>query len=263
MINAEKLGEQLGTLVKAAIARESSLIRSDFVKELHKLQLEIERLKVIPQPVVPVPISIKSCTVLEDGTLSVELSDGTLLNAGKVIGPKGDKGDPGADAKGLDGDKGDPGADGVGLADAIIDRDGHLVLTLTNGRTKSLGEVIGRDGKPGLDGKPGTDGADGLSLEDLDIEMVDERHFKVFARREGKAVEKVLRVPAMIYRSIYKDGETYEPGDAVTFGGSIWIAEKEVAGKPGEDSGWRLAVKRGRDGRDFEVRDEPKGGIKL
>ncbi len=37
--------------------------------------------------------------------------------------------------------------DGVGLADALIDRDHVLVLTMTDGRAKSLGRVVGRDGK--------------------------------------------------------------------------------------------------------------------
>ena len=40
----------------------------------------------------------------------------------------------------------------------------------------------------------------------------------------------------------------YERGDAVTYGGSLWIAQRDTNEYPrGEDSGWRLAVKRGRD----------------
>jgi len=38
------------------------------------------------------------------------------------------------------------GQDGIGLASALIDRDGNLVVTLTNGAQKELGPVVGRDG---------------------------------------------------------------------------------------------------------------------
>lgn len=37
------------------------------------------------------------------------------------------------------------GADGVGLADALIDREGRLVITTTAGETKALGVVVGKD----------------------------------------------------------------------------------------------------------------------
>jgi len=36
--------------------------------------------------------------------------------------------------------------DGVGVAGAIIDRDGNLVLTTTDGAQKDLGKVVGKDG---------------------------------------------------------------------------------------------------------------------
>jgi collagen type III alpha len=55
----------------------------------------------------------------------------------------------------------------------------------------------------------------------------------------------------VIDRGVYKAGETYEPGDAVTWGGSLWIAQKQTDAKPDTpESGFRLAVKRGRDGKD-------------
>lgn len=37
------------------------------------------------------------------------------------------------------------GQDGIGLAGALIDRDGNLVVTLTNGEAKVLGPVVGKD----------------------------------------------------------------------------------------------------------------------
>lgn len=38
--------------------------------------------------------------------------------------------------------------DGVGLAGALIDREGNLVLTLTDGSHKDLGKVVGKDAEP-------------------------------------------------------------------------------------------------------------------
>jgi hypothetical protein len=43
---------------------------------------------------------------------------------------------------------------------------------------------------------------------------------------------------------------TYVAGDGVTLGGSFFIAQTTTAAKPGKSDEWRLAVKRGTDGRD-------------
>lgn len=66
--------------------------------------------------------------------------------------------------KGDKGDTGEKGDTGDGVADAFIDGEGKLVLTFTDGRTKTLGKVVGengRDGRDGVDGKDGRDGVDG------------------------------------------------------------------------------------------------------
>src|SRR5690606_7468488 len=68
-------------------------------------------------------------------------------------GEKGDKGDPGKD--GRDGIDGRDGADGVGVAGAVINRDGELVITLSDGTTRDLGRVVGKDGASGRDGADG------------------------------------------------------------------------------------------------------------
>ena len=38
------------------------------------------------------------------------------------------------------------GKDGVGLAGSFIDRTGSLILTMTDGSTRDLGVIVGRDG---------------------------------------------------------------------------------------------------------------------
>jgi hypothetical protein len=59
-----------------------------------------------------------------------------------------------------------------------------------------------------------------------------------------------LTMPVVIDRGVYQSGKQYEQGDAVTWGGSMWIAKEATEAKPDSGEGWRLAVKRGRDGKD-------------
>lgn len=68
---------------------------------------------------------------------------------------------------------------------------------------------------------------------------------------DGTVTEKHFDLPVMIDRGVFKHGSTYKPGDAVTWGGSLWIAQEPTADKPGEPGakGWRLAVKKGRDAK--------------
>lgn len=85
----------------------------------------------------------------------------------------------------------------------------------------------------------------------LEIEQ-NGREFKVVARRSsGAEVSKSIKVASLIDRGVFKAGNEYEAGDGVTWGGSYFIAQKDAPlGHPGEPGcdGWRLAVKRGRDG---------------
>lgn len=163
-------------------------------------------------------------------------------------GPKGDPGEPGPAGK--DGRDGKDGKDGVGLADAVIDRDGQLVVTMTDGRAKALGIVVGKDGAPGERGADGRDGKDGLGFDDLSVEQRDDRTF-VFRFARGEQVKEfAFSVPVVIDRGVYRPENAYAKGDGVTWGGSFWIAQKDTSEKPGDGDGWRLAVKKGRDGRD-------------
>lgn len=96
------------------------------------------------------------------------------------------------------------------------------------------------------------DGVDGMSIEDLTVE--DDGDGRVtfrFARGEVSR-EFTIRVPRFKDLGVYREGQANQKGDGVTFGGSFWIAQQDdPPGKPGDpDSGWRLAVKKGRDGKD-------------
>lgn len=149
-----------------------------------------------------------------------------------------------------DGKDGVDGKDGIGLAGALIDRSGELVVTLTNGEAKNLGPIVGKDGDPGKPGK------DGFSLKHFDAElMADGRTILLkFEDESDQSFSVELGVPAMIYRGVFKEGEQYEKGDTVTWGGSIWHCDQGTTEKPDASKAWRLAVKRGRDGKDGVVR---------
>jgi hypothetical protein len=58
--------------------------------------------------------------------------------------------------------------------------------------------------------------------------------------------------PSLEYAGVWEATKTYGRNDAVSWAGSIWIARRDDnLKKPGlVGSGWQLAVKRGRDGKD-------------
>jgi hypothetical protein len=184
-----------------------------------------------------------------DGKDGLNGADGALGRDG-VDGKDGSAGIDGKD--GAPGEKGIDGKDGIGLAGALIDREGRLVVTLTDGTTRDLGPVVGKDGAEGLrgsDGKDGRDGADGLGFDDLEVVHDGVRGFTFRFARGEQVKEFPFTLPVVIDKGVFKDGSEYEPGDGVTWAGSFWIAQEKTAEKPDSGRGWRLAVKRGRDGK--------------
>ncbi|STH49713.1 portal protein [Escherichia coli] len=87
-------------------------------------------------------------------------------------------------------------------------------------------------------------------VADIDVSMTGERSFTVVVRQSsGQRTEKTFSLPVMLYRGVFRAGETYHPGDTVTWGGSLWHCNSMTEDKPGEahSSAWTLAAKRGRD----------------
>lgn len=166
--------------------------------------------------------------------------------------PEAVKGDPGKDcdmeavaqliADGLEKAVGAiPAAkDGVGVAGAMKNAEGHLILTLSDGTLCDIGMVDGRDGKNG----------ETFTLDDFDIVQTDDRTFK-FCFTRGETMHSFeFALPFPLDRGVWAEDGQYEKGDAVSWAGSFWIAQRDNPGKPDStDSGWRLAVKRGRDGK--------------
>jgi hypothetical protein len=184
-----------------------------------------------------------------DGLHGKDGINGVAGLAGKdgADGLRGSDGAPGADGRnGVDGLHGKDGANGVGVAGALIDREGHLLLTLSDGTLHKMGLVIGKDGAAGLNGK---DGADGMGFDDMQWEYDGERTLTLKMVRGEREKKQIFTLPIPLYREVWNPTLTYEKGDAVTRSGSTWIAITAPTGAPGDpDSGWKLAVKTGTKG---------------
>lgn len=152
-------------------------------------------------------------------------------------GPRGEPGVPGvAGERGLPGERGERGETGLRGEPGLMGPAGPMGERGADG-------LAGRDGAPsmvpGPQGERGERGADGIAtLEELD------------ARIEARFAELQVRTIADSYQGVFKPGMTYTRGLLATWDGSLWLSVEETSAKPGEkDSGWRLVVKRGADGR--------------
>jgi hypothetical protein len=159
--------------------------------------------------------------------------------------------------------EGMPGPPGPAGKDGRDGKDG--VDLITSDLTKDLGALRERiavaEVKTGVPGPAGRDGQDGLGWDDLTVVQNNERHFTVKAMR-GDRVKEIgtITVPTMVFRGLYVEGKSYEPGDTVKWGAGTWHCNKPTTAKPDTVSGngsdhWTMLVKSGRDGRDG--RDAP------
>lgn len=98
--------------------------------------------------------------------------------------------------------------------------------------------------------KPGEDGKDGFSIDDIDLKAIDGGRTVVMSLKSGdRVVERQVTLAVPIYREVYKFKEQYKAGDSVTYAGSLWIALKDTEATPKTNDDWKMAVKRGVDGK--------------
>lgn len=262
MFDAEKFGEAMGAAIRDAVA---PLIKRIEELEARKPEKGADGAKgadgkdgangkdaTIDMEAVfaRIDAAVKAIPVPKDGKDGI---DGAVGPRGEKGDPgqsiKGEKGDPGESIKGekgdpgesIKGEKGEPGKDGVGLAGAMIDRDGALTITKSNGEAVKLGIVVGKDG---------IDGKDGLSVESLEREYDPQTH-EVVERWSLGGRTKEMRYPAGGIRAggYWREGTKAVAGEAWTQGGSLWIAVKDTTEKPDAKSeNWFLAARAGRDG---------------
>jgi hypothetical protein len=99
-------------------------------------------------------------------------------------------------------------------------------------------------------------------VADVTFQQISDRKFNLQVVRSSGAVdERNCYLPVMVYRGVFVPGD-YEPGDTVTWAGSMWHCQQPTSDKPGEigSKGWTLCVKKGRDGKDgVNGRDLTKG----
>lgn len=170
-------------------------------------------------------------------------------------------------ADGKDGEAGKDGADGKSFTEAEVEsilmrKQAEWELAFERRAQDTIQRALDKiqqpkDGKDGAPGKDGIDGYDAFQLEETEMELMpDGRTLKVkFVRHlkdgEYSRMEYThdVKLAHMLYRGIWAPQE-YQRGDCVTWGGSLWHANKDTAAKPDTDDSWQLAVKRGRDGKD-------------
>lgn len=237
MFDGKAFGEQMVEVVRSYVDDATAPL----LKRIEAQDREIEELKKrAPERGEPGPAG-------ENGQDGAAGKDGEPGEAGRdgADGKDGRDGEAGAPGeRGVDGKN---GADGVGLAGAMIDRDGVLNLTLTNGEVKALGRVVGTDGQNGERGPAG------FALRDFDTEFRHDDKVLVLKFDGGDTLEThEIFLPYVRDCGVWKEGVEYLQGDGVTWAGSFWTAQKTTAGKPDAGEDWRLAVKRGRDGKSVE-----------
>lgn len=160
----------------------------------------------------------------------------------RMPGPAGETGPEGK--RGLQGERGEKGERGE------------------VGKSGAVGPVgsDGKNGERGQKGEPGRNAADLTYLQDYAAEQVG-RAFKTatFTSSDGGRTlrwalgETVheIKTAIVLDAGVWKEDVSYVAGDGVTLGGSFFIAQADTTAKPGKSDEWRLAVKRGSDGRDW------------
>lgn len=112
------------------------------------------------------------------------------------------------------------------------------------------------------------DGRDAVQLDGLDMTLAEDGRTVTVKMQAGETIlEKSIKLATVIDRGVFKSGGQYEKGDAVSYGGCLWIAQKDAPeGVPGAAPDWRLSVKKGRDGKDLREsasRHDPAKALKL
>lgn len=112
------------------------------------------------------------------------------------------------------------------------------------------------------------DGRDALPLESFDLSLGEDGRTIAIKMQAGDTVmEKSIKIASVIDRGVYSGDKSYEQGDGTTYGGCYWIAQKDAPeGVPGSSADWRLAVKKGRDGKDLRdnaSRHDPSKGVSI
>lgn len=243
--------ERAATTLEQALARIVAGVRADFASERRAHDAERRAAEaefgIVRERLVQAHNDFVAWFAQAKETQIAARGDPGERGAPGEAGKDGAQGERGADGpqgpQGQDGPRGDPGLDG---APGELGREGP------QGRD-------GRDGMPGLpgtqgergkDGRDGIDGKDGLGFDD--IEPIDEAASYGLRIMRGGAVIKEFRFRKQTFADVhcgpYKSGSGYTRGQAVTYGGSTFVCQRDTIEKP-ETADWLLIVKHGLPGR--------------
>jgi Collagen triple helix repeat (20 copies) len=164
----------------------------------------------------------------------------------------------------LPGPRGEPGLEGKRGEKGDAGEKGERGEPGAQGATGPAGSD-GKDGAPGQKGEPGRNASDLNYLQNYAAEQV-ARALKtatVMTPDGGRTLcwaigdlVHEIKTAIVLDAGVWKEGASYVPGDGVTLGGSFFIAQTVTTAKPGKSDEWRLAVKRGSDGRDARQDDK-------
>lgn len=176
-------------------------------------------------------------------------------------GERGEQGHPGeAGAKGEAGEKGLDGKS-VTAEEVVASLEPHIAKWALDFERRAQ-DILQRS----VDQFPRPkDGLDGLGFENIEaIDSETEFGFKFVLGDREKTFKWAKPKVTDSYRGVWASAETYAKGDAVTWGGSLFIAVRDPDGaKPETDDSWKLAVKRGRDGRDGVAKSDGPRTVKI
>lgn len=129
----------------------------------------------------------------------------------------------------------------------------------------------GEQGKQGPPGDRGTKGETGRNASDLTflqdyvVEQVGRaiKTASVTTADGGRTLRWAIgetvheiKTAIVLDAGVWREGTAYVAGDGVSFGNSFFIAQTNTTTKPGASEEWRLAVRAGKDGRDFRSEQE-------
>lgn len=88
---------------------------------------------------------------------------------------------------------------------------------------------------------------------DLLVDLV--RHLDAQDKELARRISELEARPSLEFCGVFEPGRSYRQGGCVTSDGSLFVALIDSPdGRPGKSGAWRLACKRGRDGRDGRAR---------
>ena len=267
-MDIKSLGDQIVSTVKEFVARRLE----DVTKRLDEV---VARLDALPVPkdgqpgkdadmdvlMAHIKESVeKHILAVRDGLMAKEQEFQSLIAKADLDAKERDKEIHEQLSKLESPKNGDPGRDALDL---------DVMLAINEGRSYCRGTYATHKGGLWKTIRT-TEGMDGWEcivdgLDAVEIEMSGDREVTIKTKlSSGRQVSKSFEMPVILDRGVFKSGRAYKTGDGVSWGGSFWIAQRDTSEKPDiDDSGWRLAVKKGQNGKEVVPIPPTYGPLKI